>query len=174
MDNSQKITHISPSNIRDNVFDLIGKDWMLITAKHPTSGNVNTMTASWGTLGILWGKPVAICFIRPERHTYEFAEASDHITLSFFTEDYRKALQFCGSHSGRDVDKFAETGLTLSYTAEGVPFIPEARMTLICRKLYADDLREGCFIDQAPLANYKSQGYHRFYICEILDIWTKE
>lgn len=174
MDVCQNFTRLSPSELSDNIFDLIGKDWMLITAKDPATGTVNTMTASWGCAGILWNKPVGVCFIRPQRYTYGFTEAADVMSFSFFTEDYRKALQYCGTHSGRDVDKFAATGLTVAEVADGTPYIGEARLVLICRKLYADDLKEGCFIDPALLSNYKAKDYHRFYICEIVDVLVKE
>ena len=167
MHTTKGYTHVSPSQITDNLFDLIGKDWMLITAQDPATGKINTMTASWGCAGILWNKPVGVCFIRPQRHTYGFTEAADTLSFSFFTEDYRKALQYCGTHSGRDGDKFAATGLTAVCTENGVPYVEEARLAMVCRKLYVDDLKEGCFIDPALLSNYKEKDYHRFYICEI-------
>ena len=174
MDICQSFTHISPSTLSDNIFDLIGKDWMLITAGDPQNGKVNIMTASWGCMGILWNKPVGVCFIRPQRYTYGFAEATDTLTFSFFTEDYRKALQYCGSHSGRDVDKFQASGLSVAKTEDGVPYVAEARLVLVCRKLYADDLKEGCFLDPNLLSNYKAKDYHRFYICEITDVLVRE
>ena len=165
-------SHIDPRSVTDNIFKLIGNDWMLITAADPATGKVNTMTASWGAAGILWNKPVGIAFIRPQRYTYEFTEKADRMTFAFFDETYRKELQYCGSHSGRDGDKFAATGLTPAFT-EGenpVPYPAEARLVLVCRKLYADDLKEGCFIDPALLSNYKAKDYHRFYVCEIEDV----
>lgn len=170
----KNFTRIEPAEISDNVFRLIGKEWMLITAADD-AGRINTMTASWGTAGILWRKPVAICFIRPQRYTYRFAEQADRISLSFFEEKYRPALQYCGSHSGRDGDKFAATGLTPAFTegAHATPYIEEARLVLITRKLYADDIREGAFIDPAYLADYKAGDFHRFYICEIEEAWLR-
>ena len=93
----------------EDTFDLIGKQWMLGTAG--TKDSFNTMTASWGGLGWLWNKPVAFVFIRPERYTHDFIESSDRMTLSFFSEAYRKALQFCGTRSGRKVNKIEATGL---------------------------------------------------------------
>ena len=98
---------INPEEIKDNPFKLIGKDWGLVTAG--TKDSFNTMTVSWGGVGIMWNKPVAYTFIRPQRYTFEFLEKNDHFTLSFYGEEYRKALSFCGSKSGRDYDKPAET-----------------------------------------------------------------
>ena len=78
---------ISVSELQDNMFDAIGKEWMLVTAG--TQEKFNMMTASWGGTGILWGKPVAFIFIRPERYTYEFIEEGDKLTLSFLGEEHK-------------------------------------------------------------------------------------
>ena len=161
-----------------NVFRLIGEEWMLISAADPDTGRPNTMTASWGSLGYLWGKPVCTCFIRPQRFTYGLAEKTDRLSFAFLPEAYRGALKYCGAHSGREGDKFAAAGLTpcLYREPDGdalpgdilpVPYPAEARMVLIGRKLYADDLKENCFLDTGLLGNYRQKDYHRFYICEI-------
>ena len=167
-----KFTEISPSDARaENVFNMIGKQWMLITAKN--NETVNTMTASWGTLGVLWGKPVAICYIRPQRYTFPIVESGNSLSLSFLGEEYRNALKLCGTLSGRDVDKFKASGLTVSQFNE-TPFISEAETVLICKKLYADYLRENAFISEEPLSHYPTKDFHKFYICEIEKILVKE
>jgi flavin reductase (DIM6/NTAB) family NADH-FMN oxidoreductase RutF len=135
---------INPTEITDNVFKLLDKDWMLVTA-----GNLedyNTMTASWGHLGILWSLPIAIAYIRPQRYTSGFANRYPDYTLSFFTDRYRPALQFCGTRSGRDHDKAAETGLTPVQTERGNVIFEEARLVLECRKIYEDDLKKKNFL----------------------------
>lgn len=124
---------INPEDITDNVFKLIGKDWMLITAG--TKDSFNTMTGAWGGLGILWDKRICFCVIRPGRYTYEFVERSDLFTVSFFGEQYRDILTYCGTKSGRDVNKVAETGLTPVFGDNSVYF-GEARLVLVCRKIY--------------------------------------
>jgi flavin reductase (DIM6/NTAB) family NADH-FMN oxidoreductase RutF len=78
---------IKPTEIKGNPIHLIGQEWMLITAGTPQ--HFNTMTASWGSMGELWFKPVCFCFVRPQRYTYEFMEKSDVFTLSFFDEQYK-------------------------------------------------------------------------------------
>ena len=102
-------------NQADGVFDRIGKQWMLISASD--GEHTNTMTASWGCLGVLWNKPVAICFIRPQRYTYSITEKSEHLSLAFLPEEYRAALTYCGRNSGRNGDKFSAAGLTCTATA---------------------------------------------------------
>ena len=158
-----RFKEITPYEV-ENAMKLIGKDWMLITASD--GDRTNTMTASWGNMGVLWNKNVCTVYIRPQRYTYGIVEKSDRLTLSFFDDKYRSALQYCGTKSGRDCDKFKDTGLTTAIF-DGVPAICEARLILVCRKLYADDLRPECFTDPAPLSNYKEDDFHRFYICEI-------
>ena len=153
-----------------NVFDAVGNGWMLITAEK--DGKVNTMTASWGGFGVLWGKRVAFVFIRPQRYTYEFTENSDRMTLSFFDEKYRKALSYLGTHSGRDSDKIAEAGLNTKRVGGEAAFT-EASAVMVCRKLYADDLKEECFLDEEALLHYEKKDYHRVYVVEVESVYTK-
>ena len=161
--------HITPYELNDNLFHLIDKEWMLVTAHDAKTGRINTMTASWGGCGILWNKPVAFVFIRPQRYTHEFTEKAEGLTLSFFSEEYRDALKLCGRTSGRDGDKIADAHLT-PVLYDGRAAFAEARMVFSCRKLYADDLRESAFVDTSLLSNYSAGDYHTMYICEIEDI----
>ena len=154
-----------------NAVERIGKEWMLITAA--ADGKVNTMTASWGCVGELWNKPVAICFVRPQRYTYEFTEKSDTLSLSFFGKDHRAELAVCGRESGRDIDKFEKTGLKVAYCGD-TPYIEQASDVLICRKIYVDDLKEDSFLSKELLRHYPIKDYHRVYICEIEKVLAKE
>lgn len=161
---------IDPKAITDNPFTLIGSDWMLITAGTPD--RFNTMTASWGGLGVLWKKQVAFCFIRPTRYTYEFIERSEHFTLSFFSRRYRSALNLCGTKSGRDVDKAAETGLTPAF-GDGTVYFTQARLVLECRKLYFQDFSPARFLDSSIEELYPQKDYHRMYVGEIERVLRK-
>ena len=155
----------------ENAMKLIGKDWMLVTASDGKT--VNTMTASWGMMGVLWNKEVCTVFVRPQRYTAEFTEQATHLSLSFFDESFRDALKICGTKSGRDCDKWALAGLT-PVMEDGVPIIKEAKLTLICRKLYRDVLREECFLDRELLSNYARKDYHYVYVCQIEKIWMED
>ncbi len=158
--------------LNESVFRLLDKEWMLITAGKESS--FNTMTASWGGFGILWNHPVAFIFIRPTRYTFEFSEKHEYFTLSFFEEKYRRALQYCGSHSGKDVDKMEATGLVPLETDKGNIFFEQARMVMECRKLFYEDLDPGKFIDEGLLKNYPKMDYHRMYIGKIENCWINE
>ena len=163
---------ISIDNLSDNIINLIGKDWMLITAGN--SSSFNTMTASWGSMGFLWGKPVVTIFVRPQRHTYGFIENNEVFSLSFFSEEYRKALTLCGTKSGRDTDKVKEAGITPYEPAQNCVSFEEARLIFKCKKLYKSLLKEDNFIDKDILPKwYKDGDLHYVYIAEIEQIWLK-
>ena len=160
----------------DGVFERIGGDWMLISAAGKNEKGedaLNTMTASWGGMGVLWNRPVAFCFVRPQRYTYRFTEQAERFSLSFFDEGYRAALRLCGTKSGRDIDKFAAAGLS-PVMENGVPVIAEARLNLICRKLYVDTLKKEGFVLPELLANYTAGDYHRVYVVEIEEILERD
>jgi flavin reductase (DIM6/NTAB) family NADH-FMN oxidoreductase RutF len=125
------------------------------------------MTASWGALGRLWKKPAAFTFIRPTRHTFEFANREPLFTLCFFEEKCRDALNFCGSHSGRDCDKAKETGLTPFEVEPGTVAFEEARLILICRKIYFQDIKPEQFLDPEIETNYPKKDYHRMFVGEV-------
>ena len=154
--------------LEDNVFSLIGENWMLITAG--TAERCNTMTASWGGLGVLWGKNVATCYVRPQRYTREFLERENYFTLSFFGPEYRRELSLCGSKSGRDVDKVKECNFTVRQTQCGAPYFDQARLVLVCRKLYWQDMDPTHFLDgEIDRRWYPEKDYHRIYIGEIVE-----
>jgi len=154
-----------PARIQENAIDLIGNQWMLITAG--TLASYNTMTASWGGSGMLWNKPVMFVFVRPQRYTFGFIEASDTFTCCFFDHKYRNALRFCGANSGRDFDKAKETGLTPAETESGSIYFSESRLILECKKLYFQDLDPDGFLSPVIQKNYPLNDYHRMYIGEI-------
>jgi len=170
---SKEFIEIHPDKLDENVFNLIGEQWMLITAG--TRDHFNTMTASWGTMGILWHLPVTICFIRPQRYTFEFAESSGYYTLSFLEPGNREILQFCGARSGRDNDKVKETGLEPRVTRLGNIYFEQCKLVFECKKLYADNLKEDAFIiPELTGKNYPKGDFHKFYIGEIVSCLVAE
>lgn len=158
------------SALSGDVFQKIGNEWMLIAAEK--EGKVNTMTASWGGVGVLWGENVAFVFIRPQRYTFEFTENTDYMTLSFFGGKYKKELGYLGTNSGRDGDKIGAVDFHIA-DVDGHPSFEEAETVLVCRKLYADTLREASFIDKEMLKNYTAGDFHRVYVVKIESVYTK-
>ena len=163
---------IAIESLEFNPFTKIAKEWMLITAGDEKESN--TMTASWGGLGIMWSKNVATAYIRPQRYTKQFVDQAETFTLSFLPEKYRKELTICGRVSGKDVeDKWAEAGLH-PYYVDGTTAVEEADMIFVCRKLYAQDMVPECFIDtECDTKNYPTKDYHTMYIAEITKVLVK-
>lgn len=161
-------------NVREleNSVKAIGDDWMLITVADEKNGKVNAMTASWGALGVLWNKSVCICFVRPERYTFELLREKKELSVAFLDSQRRDALTLCGRESGRDVDKLEKCALS-TLELDGVPVIAEAQTALTCKVLYEGDLCKSGFLDEGLLANYASAGYHRIFVCEIVGAYKR-
>ncbi len=156
---------VAPDMIRKNPFQMIGKDWMLVTAGD--KNKVNTMTASWGGLGVMYGKNAAFIVVRPQRYTKEFLDREDAFSLSFLGKEYRKELNYLGTVSGRHEDKITKSGLTLE-EYEGIPYFSEAGHVLFCRKLHVQQLEEeGLLEERFKSTFYSNKDYHYLYIAEV-------
>ena len=156
----------------ENVFNMIGDDWLLVTAQK--DGEVNTMTASWGALGIMWNRKVAYIFLRPQRYTREFIDSADKLSISVLPDSFRKDLVYLGTVSGRDEEKISKTNLTLT-NYEGVPGFEESRLTLICKKLFVQRITEDSFIEKDIIDKwYPERDYHLMYVVEIEKILENE
>ncbi len=164
-------------NIRDlneNAVKLISDDWALLTAADRDKDSCNPMTVSWGGIGELWGKDTATVYVRESRYTKGLMDKEDHFSLCFFDKEYRPALSFCGSHSGRDCDKIKETGLTPVYD-ENAPYFKEAKIVLICRKEACLYLDENSFLDREIMQKwYSDHDMHYIYFSEIEKVLISE
>ena len=152
-----------------NPFTLFDRDWALLTAG--SIERFNSMTISWGSLGTLWGKPIATVYVKPVRYTHDFMEESEYFTLGFFEEKYRSALMLMGSKSGRDTDKAAASGFTPEPLQSAVTYA-QAHTTILCRKLYRQDLDLHAVPPEAML-HYRTEAPHTVYIGEVVDMIRK-
>ena len=148
-----------------NPFEKIGSEWALLTAGNESA--YNTMTVSWGTMGVLWSRNVVTVYVRPQRYTKQFVDAADRFTLSFYGPEHKAALGVLGSKSGRDTPKVAEVGFT-PMPVDGTMAFEEASLVFVCRKLYADDIKPARFIDKSCDTDmYPEHDYHTMYIAEV-------
>ena len=152
-----------------SAFKIFDREWALLTAG--TKEKYNTMTISWGGLGTLWGKPVATVYVKPIRYTHQFLEENDFFTVSFYPEQYKQALGLLGSRSGRDLDKVAAAGLTPVFSEEGVTF-REAKMTLLCKKIYRQELDTRYMPQDVIKACYETEPPHTMFIGEVVEMLT--
>lgn len=168
---------INVSELSINPMTMIAKEWMLVTAGNEARG-YNTMTASWGHLGSMWGHggglPTAVIYLRPQRYTKEFVDREELFTLSIFPEEYKKDLGYLGRTSGRDGDKVSATGLTPVFEGD-YTYFAQAKLVLVCRKLYQGTLKEEGFHDKSILTDhYPNRDLHEMYIGEIVKVLTAE
>jgi len=168
----QNFKEISPKELQENAFKLIGKDWMLVTSE--ADGIVNTMTASWGGMGVMWAKNVAFVVLRPQRYTKELVDESGRFSLSFYNEEFKKTLNYLGTVSGRDESKIENSGLKVAFE-DGVPYFQEARLAVFCKNLYAQKYTPESFIDKKLVDLwYPKSDFHTMYIAEIEKVLVKE
>jgi flavin reductase (DIM6/NTAB) family NADH-FMN oxidoreductase RutF len=164
---------IKVSEINENFIKNIGDEWMLITAGN--KDNYNMMTASWGFAGVMWGEPMAIAAIRPQRYTIDFVKSQEYFTLSFYGDD-KSMHAVCGKVSGRDVNKTEKTGLTPIFDSDfDAPYFGEARLTLICKKVYFQDLDSSNFVDETIKSKwYPNEDYHTMFYGKIVKAIVNE
>ena len=157
-----------------NVFEEFDKGWPILTCGDRENG-VNSMTISWGGMGVLWGKKVAFIFVRHSRYTFDFIEKSSSVTLSFLTDDYKNEKAIFGSKSGRDIDKFLASGLhkTLDVDFNGY-YITEAKYVLKMKKLYSIDIPYENLPSEIRNQYYSNGDMHRMYVCEIMQYLENE
>jgi len=168
-----KLHSIDPKTMTPEIFRVFDAQSALLTAGDRE--HCNTMTIGWCQLGTLWGKPVCTVFVRPERYTYQFMESGDYFTVSVLPADRKKIMGYCGSKSGRDVDKIKECGLTLCYGAGDAPFFDEAEWVLVCKKAYVQDLDPACVLEGDTVLPFYGErgGWHRSYTGQVVEAYKR-
>lgn len=169
----EHFTKITASDIKINPFETISKNWFLLTSGR-SEENYNTMTANWGTLGTLWNKSIVSVFVRPQRYTFQFIEANELFTISFFDNKYKDSLKLCGSASGRDINKAKSANLT-PISGDNSVYFKEADLVLVCKKLYFTDLDKSNFLETKIIDEfYENKDYHRMYVAQVTNILKRE
>lgn len=174
---------IKIDELKINPCSLIGNEWMVISAGNEKEFNM--MTASWGHIGSLWGqglygRPTTEIFVRASRYTDKFIDENECYTLSFFSKEYQKDLLYLGSHSGKNENKLLKTKLNVEFI-DGLPCYKEAKLTIICKKIYKGKIEKEGFIDKQIIKNfyegnsiYNENSLHNVYVGEILKIFINE
>jgi flavin reductase (DIM6/NTAB) family NADH-FMN oxidoreductase RutF len=167
-------TTLSAWDLSGKPFSIWERDWLLLSSGDFAAKKFNSMTVSWGSFGVMWGKPIAIVVVRPQRYTYEFMEQYDTFTLCAFAPEQRKVLDLLGTKSGRDIDKINEAGITpIAASAVASPIYEEAELAIECRKAYYEDLKPRHFLADYIKGMYKKD-YHRVYWGEVVAVAATE
>ena len=148
--------------------EVMGRDGILLVSRAP-DGKPNAMTIGWGTAGIIWGRPVFVVLVRPSRYTYACLEKTPEFTINVQTPDMAKVAEFCGTESGRGVDKFAKLGLTALPSAHVAPaLIGECAIHYECQVVHRNDVQPDELARQIITGCYPQKDFHRIYFGEIL------
>jgi flavin reductase (DIM6/NTAB) family NADH-FMN oxidoreductase RutF len=147
----------------------------LLLASTKGSGESNVMTIGWATVGVIWGKPVFVVLVRPSRFTYEFIEDSGAFSVNVPSLDQKRWAAFCGSRSGRNVDKFAELGIATSrgQQVEAVT-LDDCPMVYECRVVHTNDLIPANLAPEIEAGSYGGSDYHRLYYGEIVGAYASD
>ena len=165
------LTEIRPDDISENPVRLIARDWMLITAGQPS--DFNTMTASWGMIGEMWGLDVVECVVRPGRFTREYIDREQKLTLSFYPDSMRPLLKEMGTYSGREIDKMHFPGLEVTELPSGLLAFKGAKLIIEASVIYTDRFKPSCFSDPRLAEKwYDADDYHIRYIGRIDHVWS--
>ena len=131
-------------------------------------GQVNTMTIGWAMMGICWRKPILVVAVRDSRYTFEVMEAANDFCVSAPTTNKRDEIFYCGTKSGRDVNKLEECGLTIAPGRKSTsPVIAIPGLHLECRIVYKNALDPGQ-LEQTYHVIYPEKDYHTLYFGEIV------
>lgn len=157
----------------DKAMEYLHKQGAFLTSKNEEK--INTMTISWGSVGFMWGKPVFMALVRPQRYTNTFIESSKKFTVSIpFSKDLKKALGICGSKSGRDIDKEKEAGITfISGLNKDMAVIDKCNVYYECNVLYSNKLKTEELSEDIRKNFYGSGDTHILYFGEIVNCYEK-
>ncbi len=165
-----KKVEISYTDYLKETFDVMGKTGLLLVSVD-AQGKPNAMTIGWGTVGIIWGKPIFIVLVRPSRYTYGLIEETDDFTVNVPSADMSDIVAFCGTESGRDYDKFAEKGL-VAIPGKKVksPIIEQCVIHYECKVVHKNDVLKDKLASDIISAFYPGGDFHTVYFGEILSV----
>lgn len=141
----------------------------VLLASQGKSGKPNAMAIGWGTVGIVWGKPMFLVLVRPSRYTYKLMEESEDFTVNVAPPELKDAVTYCGTASGRDCDKLEEKKLTpIPAKTVKCPIIQECILHYECKVVHKNDVLKKELAKLISSECYPEGDYHRIYFGEIL------
>ena len=166
---------VTPEDFDENIFNLVGKDWTVITA----GDQPNSMVASWGGVGIMFNKPVTWNFLRANRYTLEKIRETGTYTMCYFPDQYKGDIMQFGMKSGRNTDKMAQTKLTPMVTPDGYPAYAEAKIIIECKLIAASTVSKDEFYTEEA-KTFLQEGFddakdwHKLVYGEITKIYIRK
>jgi len=151
----------------EDTVSILGRCGCLLVSGEIEKANV--MTIGWGLIGPLWGRPFFMIAVRPSRYTYKFVEEAEDFTVNVPKRGMEEIVDYCGSVSGREHDKFKEKGLTLAPSKKvNSPIISECVIHYECKVSYKADVIPSGLPEDVLKRCYPRGNYHTLYFGEIL------
>jgi flavin reductase (DIM6/NTAB) family NADH-FMN oxidoreductase RutF len=135
------------------------------------NGKANPMTIGWGQVGVVWDRPIFTAYVRLSRYTHACLQSADSFTINVpWPGEFKEELLFCGTKSGRDIDKAVECGLTMAPgKAIATPIIERCALYYECRvAARTQQQREDFRSDQVLKQFYAKGDHHLIVLGEIL------
>ena len=163
---------VSYADYLKETLDALRKPGLLLVSAD-ASGKPNAMTIGWGTIGIIWGKPIFVVLVRPSRYTHGLIEQMEDFTVNVPSADMADVVAFCGSASGRDHDKFAEKGL-VAVPGRKVksPIIDQCVIHYECKVVHKNDVLKDNLASEIVSSAYPRGDFHTIYFGEILSVYA--
>jgi len=153
---------------------ILGSYGALLVA-NDRQGKPNVMTIGWAAYGIIWSKPMMLVLVRPSRHTYQFMEQSDSFTVNLPPPEMAAVATYCGTVSGRDVDKFAAKGLTaVKGNRVSASFIEQCPAHYECRIVHKNHVVPQVLDPGIVSGCYPKGDFHTIYYGEIIACYAEE
>ena len=154
--------------------DTLRNPGLLLAVTRPT-GESNAMIIGWGSVGVIWGRPMWTVLVRPSRYTYPFIEETGVFTVNVPSDKLRTWVSVCGTQSGRDIDKFGDYDIATS-PGRTVPVVTIDACPLVyeCRVLHYNDLIPANLDPEVDARAYPQGDYHRIYHGEITAVYATE
>ena len=153
-------------NVADDAIKAIRKGAFL-TVK--SVDKVNTMAIGWAAFGVVWRIPIMMVAVRLTRHTFGIIEKAADFTVTIPSGDMSKEIAFCGSKSGRDVDKFKACNLKIADSRKVVsPIIQIPGRYYECKIVYKSAMNPAYLEKELDESLYSQKDYHTLYFGEIL------
>jgi len=151
----------------------LSKEGLLVVSSG-AKGQVNVMTIGWGKVGVLWAKPFFLAFIRKSRYTYKLIEQTGDFTVNIPPQGFEKIVNFCGTKSGRKIDKIKKLGLKLQPSKiVKSPTLSDCLVTLECRVMFKKKMVEKDVPHDIKERFYPKDDYHVCYFAEIVNITSR-
>ncbi|MBA7553592.1 Flavoredoxin [subsurface metagenome] len=161
-------------SVAEEVMQQIKSKGAFLIAKSKDDEKINVMTIGWAAIGFMWKKPIMTVMVRKSRFTHHIIEKASSFTVGIPTDDLKEALNFCGTKSGRDFDKFKECNLTIVPAQKvDTPIINISGFHYECKIVYKSKMNPDFLCKEYKENVYADNDYHTFYFGEIVACYKK-